>query len=293
MSGWIVKYDGPCSKCGTLLRAGTEAVYDRARRKMLCVACPPIAIVPSPAPIEPGVAGASARREYARRVDKRETERRDRWGSRIGGLINRFADEPQSIRAWRIGAVGEERLGKAFPEVPGLILLNDRKVRGTKGNIDHIVIAPAGVFVVDAKHWEGMIRVVDRGGFFSTDLRLTVGGRDRSKLADNMEWQVKAVIRALSEGGVDPLPQVTPVLCFVDGSWPIFRAPKSYNGVLLESDRSIVRVLSAANDLDSDRIESVARVLAASLPSNESQPPDRYRPPPCQRQPDEARDASE
>lgn len=266
MAGWIVKYDGPCSNCGTLLRAGTEAVYDRPRRKMSCIVCPPPSLAPSRTPLDSGVAGASARREYARRVDKREAGLKERFGDRLGGFINRFVDEPQSIRAWGIGAVGEELLGKALAQVPGLITLNDRKVRGTKGNIDHIVIAPAGVFVVDAKHWEGIIRVVDRGGFFSTDLRLTVGGRDRSKLADNMEWQVKAVIRAMTDAGVQPLPPVTSVLCFVDGSWPIFRAPKSYNGVLLESDRSIVRVLSATNELDSGRIESIARVLAAALP---------------------------
>ena len=29
---------------------------------------------------------------------------------------------------------------------------------------------------------------------------------------------------AAGEGGVDPLPPITPVLCFVDGDWPLFRA---------------------------------------------------------------------
>ena len=42
------------------------------------------------------------------------------------------------------------------------------------------MIAPAGLFIVDAKHYEGRLRIRDRGGLFRTDERLYVGGRDRS-----------------------------------------------------------------------------------------------------------------
>lgn len=234
---------------------------------MACIECPSAAQVPSPAPLDTGIAGGSARQEEARRQAKREAELKSRWGTRIGGLITRFADEPQSIRAWGIGARGEELLGKAFAEVPGLVVLNDRRVPGTKGNIDHILIAPAGVFVVDAKHYQSRIDAVDRGGFFRTDLRLTIGGRDKSHLAENMDWQVKAVIRALTAAGIEPLPQITAVLCFVEGDWPLFRRPKAFNGVLLESERSIVERLTTASDLDEEGVIRIAKTLAAALPS--------------------------
>lgn len=119
---------------------------------------------------------------------KRETELEGRWGKRVGGWINRFAAEPQSIAAWGIGAKGEELLAEALLAVPGLIALHDRRVRGTKGNIDHIVIAPAGVVVVDAKHYEGMIALRNYGWFLRPDWRLTVNRRDKSKLARDMGW---------------------------------------------------------------------------------------------------------
>jgi hypothetical protein len=268
MAGWIVKYDGPCSKCGTLLRAGTAATYDRARRQMSCLECPTNqAIAPTAQAIDTGIAGGSAGKEYARLQERREAALKGRWGDRIGGLINRFADEPQSIRAWGIGTEGERLLGAALATVPGLIVLNDRRVPGTKGNIDHILVASAGVFVVDAKHYGGTIEVVDRGGLFRTDRRLTVGGRDRSQLAEKMDWQVKAVIRALTDAELTPLPQITAVLCFVDGNWPIFRQPKSFNGVLLESDRSIVKRLTATSELSESEIDRIARVLGDALPA--------------------------
>ena len=103
----------------------------------------------------------------------------------------------------------------------GIRLLHDRRAPGTRGNLDHVVIAPAGVFVVDAKGYEGLIRVRDVGGLLKVDERLVVGRRDCSTLADNMGWQVEAVERVLRSVPAKPLPPVIPVLCSVRGEWPL------------------------------------------------------------------------
>ena len=36
---WIVKYAGPCSRCGRQLATGAEAFWHRTQRKMLCLEC--------------------------------------------------------------------------------------------------------------------------------------------------------------------------------------------------------------------------------------------------------------
>jgi hypothetical protein len=36
---WVVKRDGPCSRCGRLLVAGTEAVWRWPQRKLFCLEC--------------------------------------------------------------------------------------------------------------------------------------------------------------------------------------------------------------------------------------------------------------
>jgi hypothetical protein len=64
---------------------------------------------------------------------------------------------------------------------------------GTRGNIDHIVVSPTGIFVVDAKRHKGLIPIRNRGGFLGSDDRLYVGSRDCSDLVDIMAWQTKAV----------------------------------------------------------------------------------------------------
>ena len=272
---WRVKYDGACALCGSLLRKGTPAVWNRASRTMHCIACPPAAASSTadaatesvPALPEAGVAGGSGRHEYERRRDKREADVRGRWGNRLGGLILALNDEPQSTRAWAIGARGEEKLAKALADLEGIRFLHDRRVPGTKGNIDHLVITSAGVFVVDAKHYEGRVEVVDRGGLFRTDLRLRVGRRDCSYLATNMSWQVEAVTKALHQAGVESEPPVRPVLCFVDGEWPLLFPPDSYLGVRLESPKSIRRLITAKGDLGVEEVDGLTALLAEALPA--------------------------
>jgi hypothetical protein len=275
---WRVKYDGVCSRCGIALHAGEIAVYERPTRSIRCVVCPSSveaevvatdqedALTTEPQ-FDPGTAGASARREYERRKAKREDRVKGRFGDRLGRVVLAVTDDPQSTRAWAIGASGEEQLAKALEGIEGLRVLNDRRVPGTRGNIDHIVIAPAGVFVVDAKRYEGRIEIRNKGWFLRLEYRLYVGRRDCSRLAEGLGWQVEAVATALAAAGVDPLPPITPVLCFIDGDWPLFGAPDEFAGVRLEGPKSLRKIATATVALEPDEIGRLARILAARLPS--------------------------
>ncbi len=262
MGDWRVKYDGVCSRCGIALRAGEVAVYDRPTRTIHCVSCP-AAPAPEPPELDASVAGRSARREHERRAAKREAAVRGRRGDRLGGVVLALTDEPQSTRAWAIGARGEEKLAKALD---GFTVLHDRQAPGTRGNIDHIVIAPAGVFVVDAKNNQRRIEIRDRGSFFRTDYRLIVAGRDYSAMADKMGWQVDAVRSTLEAHGIEAPPPITPVLCFLNVEWPLLGAPESFRGVRIESHRSIKGVMTTSVQLTEPRTDHLVAVLSEALP---------------------------
>lgn len=215
--------------------------------------------------IDRGSAGASSQREYERRKGERESRVKARFGRRLGALLLAASDEPQTTRVWALGSEGERALAAALATVDGIEVIHDRRVPGTRANIDHIVIGPAGVFVVDAKAHAGNIRVRDVGGLFKKDGRLFVGRRDCSRLADDMGWQVAAVRRALTaEPG--SLPPITPVLCFVNGEWPLLRPADNFRGVRLESTRSIRAVVTHPVLLDADAIRRLTTVLARELP---------------------------
>jgi hypothetical protein len=158
-------------------------------------------------------------------------------------------------------------LAKALTDVPGIRVLHDRRVPGTRGNIDHVVVAPSGVFVVDAKRYEGRIEIRNRGNIFRRDHRLYVGRRDCSALADGLSWQLEAVTTALAAAGVDPMLPVTPVLCFVDGDWPLISPPQTFRGVRLEGPKSLRKALTGAALIDTAEAERLTRELAAALPA--------------------------
>jgi hypothetical protein len=251
--------------CSTRLDKGADALYDPKSRTIRCLECPPVGAQPPPA-ADPGVAGSSARRVFDRRRAAREARVKGRLGEMLGGVVLAITDEPQSTRAWRIGAIGEEKLASALSGVPGIRTLHDRSVPGTRGNIDHIIVAPAGVFVVDAKNYQGLIAIRDRGGLFHSDLRLFVGRRDCSRLAENMDWQCKAVTRVLEAIGLETIPPVIGVLCFVDGEWPLLMPPETFKSVRLEGTRSIRELIDSKRSLDPAAIARIAESIAAALP---------------------------
>src|SRR4029077_16521304 len=214
-----LRYAGRCVSCGRTLEKGTDALYQQATHTVRCISCKP---GEGAVEVDAGSAGASAHREYERRKAARDARVKSRLGDIIGGVAIALTGEPQSTRAWERGSIGEQKLAEALAGIEGLAVLHDRGVHRTRGNIDHIIVGPAGVFVVDAKRYEGLIRIRDRGGLFKRDERLYVGSRDCSHLATNMEGQVAAVRAVLVSAGVDlAVVPVTPVLCFVDGEWPI------------------------------------------------------------------------
>jgi hypothetical protein len=252
--------------CGTSLAKGAVALYDQSKRTVRCVTCS-AAGDEAPGPVlDAGVAGGSARREYERRKANREARVKARLGNRLGRVVLALTSEPQSTSAWARGASGETELAAALAELPGVTVLHDRRVPGTQGNFDHLVVAPAGVFVVDAKRYRGLIQVRGVGGLFRAEPRLYVGRRDCSQLAEHMGWQVAAVERALAAVDPNAMPPITPVLCFVKGEWPLLQPPDSYRGVRLEGTRSIRKLLTATELLDSSAVERLSRVLASAFP---------------------------
>ena len=218
-------------------------------------------------PIDEGIAGASARREHDRRAAKHEARIEATYGHGFIGRIARAVSvEPQSTRAWAIGAAGEERLARKLLKVPGIRILNDRRVPGTRGNIDHIVIAPAGVFVVDAKYIQGRIWIRNVGGPLHADRRLYVGFRDQSKLARAMSWQVDAVMLALNRAGIGRPPAVIPVLCFIDAVWPLLSRPRMFENVHLASPDSLVELLMSPMVVSAAGVDTLTDVLGRALP---------------------------
>ena len=263
---------GPCRVCGTELPAKSDAMYERVTRTVRCVSCqpPPAAAnrlaerhhTPArPSTAESGVAGSSARREHARRKAKDEERLREKWG-RFGGIAVVLSDERQSTQAWERGAIGEERLGAWLDSLVSaeVAVLHDRRIPGSRANIDHIVITRAGIWVIDAKRYNGRPQLRIEGGILRPRTeKLLVGRRDCTKLVDGVLRQVQLV-----QEHVGPI-TVTGALCFVDADWPLIGGSFTTRGVQVLWFKRLAKLLAAHGEGEID-VEVVASQVAARFP---------------------------
>jgi len=140
--------------------------------------------------------------------------------------------------------------------------LLDRKVPGTRGNIDLLFIASSGIWVIDAKKYRGPLERRDKGGWLTTDYRLYIKRRDRTHLVDGLAWQVNAVRTALA--GADP--PVHAVLCFVDAEWKLFAKPFQLKEVWVTSGKALAKMIADSGPLTEREVNDIAHRLAAALP---------------------------
>jgi len=269
-----LRYPGTCTQCGRPIARDAKAWWDSSARAVTCTECQPsapaaadVAIVRPP--LDAGAAGASAHAKFERLHGRREQRIERRWG-RLAGVVKFLTDDPQSTRAWAQGSAGERLLAEHLARAIGnrAVLLHDRRVPGARGNIDHLAVAPSGVWVIDAKHYTGKVEHRDVGGWFRIDMRLYVGGRDRTKLVDGLGWQLDAVRRALTTlvPRTAAEVQLNPVLCFVDAEWPLFAKPFTHNGVRVSGPRSLAEDIAEVGPLSRMDVGLVAAHLASELP---------------------------
>jgi hypothetical protein len=108
---------------------------------------------------------------------------------------------PRYIESWREGAEGEKATAKALRRLTrtGWTLTND--VDTGAGNLDHALVGPAGVFVLESKKLRGNIRVSNGTLCVSWPEDPTDGYR-KHRLARRVKNQAFDLSRRLHDAGV-------------------------------------------------------------------------------------------
>ena len=134
--------------------------------------------------------------------------------------------------------------------------LHDRRIAETKATIDHIAIAPSGVWVIDAQNLSGKIRVETTRKHGD---RLFVGRRNQTKLVDELDDQVGIVRAAIGE--LDPEVPFGGAFCFIDTDMPLLRK-LSCRGYPLRWRKGIAKLLEADGPVLPEQIAFLTRELA-------------------------------
>jgi hypothetical protein len=254
-----------CVVCDDDLAVGDEAIWDRASKAATCLGCDA-----SEATIVEGEAGASASREHARRVHLREQHAREKLG-RVGALIVRMTDEPQSTKAWKQGAAGEVRTATRLTELlhrHGVKLLHDRRIPGHgRANIDHIAVGPGGVTVIDTKTHRGKVRVAHVSGLIAEPREvLMIAGRNQTSLIDAVERQIELVRTTLKSAGEDQI-DVRGALCFPNLAGLPMIAKLNIRKISIDGPRAVARLARRPGPLDPEAIDRIWADLGHSFPT--------------------------
>jgi Nuclease-related domain len=120
------------------------------------------------------------------------------WAGLVGlaaaallGWRLRFRPSEQA-RTWRRGAQGERRTARLLRRLArvGFVVFHDVAVPGFQANVDHLVIGPTGVFVIDSKQWTGNVHQGADGLIWHNHYRL-----DRT--LETVRWEAETIGRML------------------------------------------------------------------------------------------------
>ncbi len=114
---------------------------------------------------------------------------------------------------------------------------------------------------MDSKRYTGRVERRDRGGWFRSDDRLYVNGRERTALVSGMAKQIEAVKAVLGDTRV-PL---HPALCFVDAEWSLFAKPFRIDGVLVAWPKALNKAIEDAADAETD-VAQIVECISSRLP---------------------------
>jgi Nuclease-related domain len=127
----------------------------------------------------------------------------------VGGLAAvaagwglRFRPSPDAV-AWRRGAVGERRTARLLGplERHGWAVLHDLAVPHSRANLDHLVIGPGGVFVIDSKQYRGRFQLDPSG-------RLWHGRYPLAPTLEVVSFEADQAAQILPDPGVAVVPIV-------------------------------------------------------------------------------------
>lgn len=167
------------------------------------------------------------------------------------------------------GNVGERLTAERLDVLDGAgwRVLNDRwKSAGSTANIDHIVVGPPGVFVIDSKNWSAAVTVDHRG--------LTADGYGRQEDVDKLMQQAMAV--RLHTSHVVPVSPVYPLMCFTSATQ--LSGPSPVGGVcVLELPSLLPWLTTHAPALSPQQVHQLASSLDVAFPPRTEHRPTRVR----------------
>jgi hypothetical protein len=177
-------------------------------------------------------------------------------------------DESRHGRRWvrRAGGDRRARARLRFVEDEGVIILNDRRIPGSRAAIKYLVVGPAGVFVVDAKDVKGLVHTKRPGPMSALGPdELHVGRHNCTPIVGEIAHQVEVVRTALRAKPWATEVPVHAMLCLTRAEWG-FASPIELGEVWVGWPQLVRPRVKSPVVMDSPMVNEVSLILADRLP---------------------------
>lgn len=154
-------------------------------------------------------------------------------------------------KSWYTGALGEIAVAGVLTHLgPGWTVLHSVPIRDGEGDIDHVVIGPAGVFTINTKSHAGQSVWIAGYG-------LLISGQKTNYIATAQREATFAAERLSLKSGLTV--PVTPILALVNpGPWKVKAVPDG--GVVVSPDQRLLQVIHGTRIFSDSQVERIVSV---------------------------------
>jgi hypothetical protein len=152
--------------------------------------------------------------------------------------------------------------------VDGEVILSDRVLPGTQGNIDFVVVASSGIWVIDAKKWQGLIEMKPTSRLAAT-MDLFVDKVKKTPEIDRIYNLVIPIRQLVTDRSVP----IEPALVFMEGNWSTrsslhlqLKGPYREGKVWIGGATTVTNKIKEPGALSADHVARLGKHLDQALP---------------------------
>jgi hypothetical protein len=151
-------------------------------------------------------------------------------------------------------------------ETEGIIVLNDRRIPGSRDSIQLIAVSSAGVFVIGTKHYKGLVHTKRPGPIGALGPHeLHVGRRNCTAAVDEVAHQMEVVRSSLASTPWGSEVPVQAMLCLTRADWG-FASAVQVSDVWVGWPKLMAGRVQSPGVMDSPTVREVSAMIADRLP---------------------------
>lgn len=145
-------------------------------------------------------------------------------------------------------------------------VLHDVAFPPRDARVDHVVVAPSGIWLVDSIHLTGRVERRAHGQRNSAEQRLYLDGVERMDLVDQLGIlrHAHGRLRALDVGDVP----IHRVVCVIDAVWPLMGRPFQTRDVWITWPRALSEKVRSSGLLPIARAREIGQLIRERVPEH-------------------------